>query len=147
MWQRLEREAAHAPRGAFRPAWWGVPLAAAAVLALVWYSSLSGTSPTAPLGPPPGGDVASAPEAAVPPNGAARAVARAKSAAEAAPVRQANADLAPEDLPPEVVEHPELFLRLPVVRRLEKLEHFEEVRMREQSEPLGRVESRSTALG
>jgi hypothetical protein len=33
-----------------------------------------------------------------------------------------------EQYPPELVEHPELFLRLPVVRRLEKLQHFEEVR-------------------
>jgi hypothetical protein len=37
-------------------------------------------------------------------------------------------DVAPEDLPPELLEQPEFFLRLPVVRRLEKLEHFDQVR-------------------
>ena len=42
---------------------------------------------------------------------------------EAAQLADVDA-LRPEDLPPDLLEHPELFLRLPVVRRLEKLEHL-----------------------
>jgi anti-sigma factor RsiW len=97
-------------------------LAAAAVLALVARSLV--TSPTtAPSAPAAAKQVAAAP-ARKAPAGAAN-----QAAPPAEPAQVANADnQLPEDLPPELVEHPELFLRLPVVRRLEKLEHFEEVR-------------------
>ena len=148
MWQRLEAEIApRARRRGFRPAMWGVPLAAAAALALVWYSSISPTAPTAPGG---GTNVVRAPQAA--PAARVDAIAQAERQAPAAapaeaPVEHAKAELAPEDLPPELLEHPELFLRLPVVRRLEKLEHFEEVRTPRDAEPIGAVESGSGALG
>ena len=150
MWDRLGAETAkRSRRRGFRPALWGVPLAAAAALALVWYSSLSHVTPGVP-GIPPAADVASAPKAETHPAHEAQAVARAKPAepAEAAPIEQANAEqLEPEDLPPALVEHPELFLRLPVVRRLDKLEHYEEVRTpRDDAEPVGLGET-SSALG
>lgn len=150
MWERLEREASRpgAPRS-FRAVYWGVPLAAAAALALVWYSSVQQT------GTAPGGGEATSPRVATAPQApapeAARpdvaVAARPDEAADQEPIAQANADLAPEDFPPEVIEHPELFLRFPVVRRLEKLEHFEEVRTHEEGEPLGLAEPKSGALG
>jgi hypothetical protein len=107
---------------------WAIPaLAAAAVLALALRSQLPTPSPA----PPPGAStrVAAAPPAPAPAAPAKVAAApppeRAKSD-DAAPAPQvANVEsLRPEDLPPELLEHPELFLRLPVVRRLEKLEYL-----------------------
>jgi hypothetical protein len=129
---------------------WGVPLAAAAALALVWYSSISPNAPDAPGASRGGADVARAPQAepAPRPDAVARVEREAPADAPAeAPVEHAKAELAPEDLPPELLEHPELFLRLPVVRRLEKLEHFEEVRTPQDAEPIGQTESGSAALG
>ncbi len=84
---------------------------------------------------PPSADpavVAKAPVAA-PEQLAAREAREAPVAEE----RVADAELAPEDLPPDLLEHPEFFLRYPVVRRLNKLEHFEEVRRHDENEPLG----------
>ena len=46
-----------------------------------------------------------------------------------------------------LVEHPELFLRLPVVRRLNRLEHFEEVRQYQNDQPLGQVAPGTAEVG
>lgn len=149
MWQRLEAEtASRSTRRGFRPAMWGIPLAAAAALALVWYSSLSPLSSGPPTAPGHVGTVANAPKTGTrSAHDVAVAQAKPEEPAAAAPIEQANADLAPEDLPPELIEHPELFLRLPVVRRLDKLEHFEEVRTPDADEPIGRGETNARALG
>ena len=126
----------------------GHSLAAAAALALVWYSSLSSLTPGSHAAQGDLGAVANAPKGGRSAHDV-EAVARAKSEepADAAPIEQANAELAPEDLPPELIEHPELFLRLPVVRRLDKLEHFEEVRTPDAAEPIGQGEPSARALG
>jgi len=126
-------------RRVLRRALWGVPaLAAAAAIALVWYWSLAGPARNALRAPAGGGQVAAArPD-------------RAQQLAgehEAQAVVAAAPSLSPEDLPPDLIEHPELFLRYPVVRRLNKLEHFEEVRRREGAEPLGRIEAQARSLG
>jgi anti-sigma factor RsiW len=121
-----------------RPALWGVPaLAAAAAIALVWYWSLAGPARNTPR--PPGGDgqvAVARPDRAQRPAGEHE-----KALVAAAP------SLSPEDLPPDLIEHPELFLRFPVVRRLNELEHFEEVRQREGAEPLGRIEAQARSRG
>lgn len=115
-------------RGATRGFAWMIPaLAAAAVLALALRSFLGIPGPSSP-----------APEAGKPRVAAIRRPA--EPAAEEEPARVATrpgaekpaspTDLAaiealrPEDLPPELREHPELFLRLPVVRRLDTLEYL-----------------------
>ena len=151
MWERLQAESVVAPerRRRMRPALWGVPaLAAAAALALAFYSSL------APAPADRSGGASKAVEVAGESRQAPRApeLARAKSEHDEAPraeerrvasgqpdespgagernqIASAGA-LAPEDLPPDLVEHPELFLRYPVVRRLDSLSHFEEVQQR-----------------
>ncbi len=132
-WERMEAEPAVAERPGrpSRPLRWVVPvLAAAAVLALALRSMVPETATPAPTVPaaPRVPAVAAAPRierpqiAAVP-------------AAKPAPAQLANVeDLKPEDLPPELLDHPELFLRLPVVRRLETLEHIDAVKREQQSE-------------
>jgi anti-sigma factor RsiW len=145
MWQRLETDgAAMAHRRAWRPARWSLPaLAAAAAVALALYSSLErpGTH-------------------AVTPGGGERVAAKAVTGDEA-PARVADgaggrdheSELAAatepslENVPPELVEHPELFLRYPVVRRMNKLEHFEEVVQERGGEPLGRLATPQRSLG
>jgi hypothetical protein len=144
MWQRLQAEPAALPSPRrMRPALWGAPaLAAAAALALAFYSSLT---------PVPGErasdgravEVAAEPRAARPAAEVARAPEPAREEQVASTRREgaspdatereriaAAAALAPEDLPPELVENPELFLRYPVVRRLDSLSHFEAVQQR-----------------
>jgi anti-sigma factor RsiW len=111
------------------PLRWAVPaLAAAAVLLVALRSQMQ-----APL-PPSGTRGPSTRVAAAPPAPAAKeapgTVARQAEPEQAAPAAEpppqvANVEsLRAEDLPPELLEHPELFLRLPVVRRLEKLEYL-----------------------
>ncbi|MEO6025279.1 MAG: zf-HC2 domain-containing protein [Candidatus Binatia bacterium] len=134
-WERMEEEPPVAERSGrpSRPLRWIVPvLAAAAVLALALRSMVPGTST-----PPPTVPAAPAPRA--PAVAAAPKIERPKVAAapveKPAPAQLANVeDLKPEDLPPELLEHPELFLRLPVVRRLETLEHIDAVKREQQSE-------------
>lgn len=125
-WRRMNAEEAAVPTlGPRRRVWQLVvpALAAAAVLALVARSIVTSPS-SAPTAPAPAKQIAAAPARKAP-----AAVAANRDAAPAEPAQVADAaNQLPEDLPPELVEHPELFLRLPVVRRLEKLEHFEEVR-------------------
>jgi anti-sigma factor RsiW len=124
--------AARTRRRGWRPVFWGVPvLAAAAAIALVWYWSMVRPTPNGLLAPR-GRQVAVAP---------ARPDRTEQLAGERETERAVAAapGLSPEDLPPDLVEHPELFLRYPVVRRLNKLEHFEEVRQHPDIEPLGEI--------
>jgi anti-sigma factor RsiW len=134
-WDRMEAEPAVAerPGGASRPVRWIVPLLAAAVLALAVRAMVvpqtSTLTPTVPAAPAPRAPaVAAAPKIERPK--VATAPAEKPAAAQLANVE----DLKPEDLPPELLEHPELFLRLPVVRRLETLEHIDAVKREQQSE-------------
>ncbi len=125
-WRRVEHErAATESHPGASPLWWWVTpaLAAAAALVLAFQFFTSGPTPVAKA---PSAERA---VAGARPGAPAPAVAARRAAPEAAAPMVADADtLRPEDLPPELLEHPELFLRLPVVRRLDKLEHFEEVR-------------------
>jgi anti-sigma factor RsiW len=133
-WERLDAE----PRDrlpqvrSLRSMRWALPgLAVAALLALGLSSLLRvATQPTAPA---TGGAarVVTAPAPATQPK---VANAPATNEMEAAPQLANVDDLKPEDLPPALLEHPELFLRLPVVRRLDKLEHFEAVQQEPASE-------------
>lgn len=110
--------AARRGRGARVRRWVAPALAAAAVLALALRSFTVAPSPPAATPGAAPGRVAAAPAAT-----AARIAAAASPSP--APALLAHVDrLRPEDLPPELLEHPELFLRLPVVRRLEALEHL-----------------------
>jgi anti-sigma factor RsiW len=137
MWRRLDAAPARR-RGRRRAVLWGAPaLAAAAALALVWYSSVARIAAD---GRGMRGAVASAPRPAG--GGSTAGESRVATRHQAAPaddpahdVAVAGSDL--DEYPPELIEHPELFLRYPVVRRLQKLQHFEEVRQHDEGEPLG----------
>ena len=147
MWQRLDPLPARAPRRRTRAVLWAAPtLAAAAALALVWYSQVArlGNAPTAPAPH----SVAAAPrphDANASRSEKEQAVASEKEEG-GAPRDVATADDV-TDYPPDLVEHPELFLRLPVVRRLNRLEHFEEVRQYQNDQPLGRVSPGTAEVG
>ncbi|MCC6848469.1 MAG: zf-HC2 domain-containing protein [Deltaproteobacteria bacterium] len=104
-------------RGGAPPLRWIVPaLAAAAVLTLAVRSFTVAPSGSAPARERAG---VAAPAVKAPPV----VVAAAPSASPAAQLADVE-QLRLEDLPPELLEHPELFLRLPVVRRLETLEYL-----------------------
>ncbi len=122
-WRKLAAEAPAAAAVAtrkVRPLRWAVPaLAAAAVVALAFRAFVRGPSAT----PAPG--VHAPRVAAAPASNAEPKKVASRHRAESAASQVADVDtLKPEDLPPELLEHPELYLRLPVVRRLEKLEYF-----------------------
>jgi anti-sigma factor RsiW len=144
LWQRLD--VTPPTRGRRRTLVWGAPaLAAAAALALVWYSLLTGVTTTEHRAP--GAPVAVAHREA--PHGGAgetRVAAQPKEAPDK-DEKQPDVAVAGSDLdqyPPELVEHPELFLRYPVVKRLQRLQHFEEVRQHGDGEPLGTTRPNGT---
>jgi hypothetical protein len=106
-------------------------------LALVWYSA---TTRVATDGRVPGGTVAVAHRSAPAENAASES--RVAAQRHEAPEHDGKADVAVagsdlDQYPPELIEHPELFLRYPVVKRLQRLQHFEEVRQHGDGEPLG----------
>lgn len=142
MWRRLEETGPRRSVGR-RVLLWGAPaLAAAAVVALASYSLLTRVGERGVSGSPA--------EVAVGTREEAPRVAREAPPADAQPVQRdvASADRGDlEQYPPELVEHPELFLRLPVVRRLDKLEHFEEVRQHGEGEPVGLLVPPTPAVG
>ena len=149
MWRRMAREMPGGQRRSRRDAWrWAAPvLAAAAVVALALYGVLKPSGLHAPGMAGAGREVATAP--AVRDERIARKQevdTGAEGSGERTEVASAD-NPAPEDLPPELVEHPELFLRFPVVRRLQKLEHFEEVRQRGDSDPAGDPAPEGQPLG
>jgi hypothetical protein len=127
LWERLAAE--DPPPAArvrpLRPVRWALPvLAAAAVVALALASQLRAPAT------PPGVHAPAAPIAAAPPPAPEAAVARPREAEQPQVARAVSPraeELQPEDLPSDLLENAELFLRLPVVRRLETLEHFESV--------------------
>lgn len=123
-WRQLAEEAPAAAVGTRRVRLLRVvvpALAAAAVLALAFQAFLRAPA-TPPMPARYEARTATAPAAA---GNAERRQLAARHAAETEAPRVADVDtLRPEDLPPELVEHPELYLRLPVVRRLQKLEYF-----------------------
>jgi len=135
LWDRLQNEdesVAPLRRRRSRAMLWAIPpLAAAAALVVAFRLSVS---------PPPPAPVSRGSVATIaggqPPARRQQAVAQANGehrSGDAAPQVVAGAgDGLPDDLPPDLLDRPELFLRLPVVRRLDKLEHFEEVRQPEQ---------------
>lgn len=135
LWERLDAADAAAGAG-FRLRRWAAPaLAAAALLALALRFMIGGAGRDTP-------SVARVTEPA--PVVLAKPVTTAGSRreTEAGTPQVAVADgaePAPEDLPPELLEQPELFLRLPVVRRLDTLENFEEVRHHHEAEPVGGI--------
>ncbi len=145
MRQRLEVDGRdEQPRRTWRPALWGLPaLAAAAVAALVLYSTLfeAGTNRSAGAG---AGRTTRLARAGAPSPAAERVVAPVAEGPEHATIVAGDA---PEDVPRDLIEHPELFLRLPVVRRLDKLEHFEEVRRQGAPEKLGRTGASAWTVG
>jgi hypothetical protein len=111
-------------RGARRTwGWLPAPLLAAAgvgVLALV-----IGTRP---------GNESGAVRSSAPEPGEARRVARLPDAASspAAPAREGVAvarTTPPQEPPPDLAAAPELFMNLPIIRNMEKLEHFEAISM------------------
>ena len=124
-WRRMNAAEAAAPTLRSRRRVWAlaVPaLAAAATVAIAARSLLAPSAlPTTAGAPAP--RVAHAPAVKPAPAVAANHATRPAEPAEVADAHEAL----PEDLPPQLVEHPELFLRLPVVRRLDKLEVFEAV--------------------
>jgi len=152
MWQRLDPLPTRAPRRRTRAVLWAAPtLAAAAALALVWYSQVArlGNAPTAPAPH----SVAAAPR---PHDANEHAVASRSEKEQVVASREKEEGDAPGNVartddvteyPPDLVEHPELFLRLPVVRRLNRLEHFEEVRQYQNDQPLGQVAPGTAEVG
>jgi anti-sigma factor RsiW len=126
-WQRLEAEPMRVRRDrrSRRALDWALPaLAAAAVLTVALQFLLT---PAAPPTRPGTRErrIVQAPEAR--PKTAAAVAKDSPTKPAAGQLANVN-DLRPEDVPPELRDHPELFLRLPVVRRLQTLEHFEAVR-------------------
>jgi anti-sigma factor RsiW len=143
MWRRLDPLPTRASRRA-RTLFWAAPaLAAAAAVALVWYSSIVRVGAPGAAAPAPRA-VAAAPRVH-----ASGGDALAQRAVE--PERGGSHDVVVAgdlaEYPPELVEHPELFLRLPVVRRLQKLQHFEEVRQHDEGEPLGQLVPGASSVG
>jgi anti-sigma factor RsiW len=138
LWQRLDA-APPVARRRRRSLVWGAPaLAAAAALVLVWYSA---TTRVTTDGRAPGGTVAVAHRSA-PAENAATGESRVAAQHHEAPEKDGKPDIAVagsdlDQYPPELIEHPELFLRYPVVKRLQRLQHFEEVRQHGDGEPLG----------
>jgi len=122
---------------------WGAPLlAAAAAVALVVYSFATRLPPGRQPAP---ATVAAAhrPAASGAASGETRVAAQhheEQGASGRPDVAVANDDL--DQYPPELIEHPELFLHYPVVRRLQRLQHFEEVRQHGDGEPLGSAPGR-----
>jgi hypothetical protein len=120
---------------------WGVALAAAAAVALGLVSVLDRARVDAPTAIPV--TVARAPVVAPAAAGGPARMATARAGGGARtddgqrPAAAAFDALTPEDLPPDLMARPELYLRLPVVRRLETLEHFKAERQRDDADRVG----------
>lgn len=110
--------------GASRLRWMVPALAAAAVLALALRAFVAAPVPSAAPDTARKRAIAAAPVAAPPAEEEPARVAT-RPATEKGGDQVAGVDaLRPEDVPPELLEHPELFLRLPVVKRLGTLEYL-----------------------
>jgi anti-sigma factor RsiW len=145
MSRRLELEPASVTwRRPARGTHWGIPLAAAAAIAIMLASVLSQDLSTPPAVPTDDRVAASVPAPA--PEQVAEDDGSGATRVASAPVERevdddaadtAERELDPEDLPPDLLARPELYLRLPVVRRLTTFEHFEAVRERVEREGVG----------
>ncbi len=112
-----ERERGSRPWG-----WLSAPILAATgvtVLALI-VGTRQGLGPAS--APPPAPDVPQAQQLARVPDAAPAAAKREEAAV-------AVADPAPAEPPPDLAAAPELFMNLPIIRNMEKLEHFEAISM------------------
>ena len=111
-----------------RRRWLGVAipaLAATAVLAVAVRLSLQDTEP-APTPAAPTRAV-TVPPARVPGRVAERAPAPAPSPAPASPQRRRVARGVPSEPPPELAARPDLFINLPLLRNLDKVQHYEAI--------------------
>jgi anti-sigma factor RsiW len=117
--------------------WWGwlpVPLLAAAgasAVALV-IATRPGDVADSPSGPAPAAEPPRIARAPAPP--APTAAERGRGAPEpgrdvAGPAELATAATPPAEPPPDLAAAPELFMNLPIIRNMEKLEHFEAISM------------------
>ena len=116
-------------RAGGRGGWWALPaLAAAAVLALALRSFVASPAPESRAtdrAPTKRAAMADRSAHSAPEEEPARVATRPPSDTTSAGTHVADVDaLRPEDLPPELLQHPELFLRLPVVKRLDTLEYL-----------------------
>jgi hypothetical protein len=124
--RRAEAEATKSRRR-----WVGVAvpaLAATAVLVVAARLSLQDTEP-APPAPAPAAPTraVTAPAARVPARVAERAPAPAPSPAPASPQRRRVARGVPSEPPPELAARPDLFINLPLLRNLDKVQHYEAI--------------------
>lgn len=118
------------PRRGWLGSWWWLPAPALAVVVLVMLWRPGGIPSPREQPPASGPRVATAPRPA---------------AVEPAPVVAAT-ETPPRDAvapPPEVAEMPDLFLELPILEHLEKLQNFETIRTVE----LGRIEPAEDGQG
>jgi len=111
-----------------RRRWLGVAvpaLAASAVLVVAARLSLQDTEPVpAPVQATPSRTL-TAPPARVPDRATKRAPAPAPSAVPASPQDRRVARRVPSEPPPELAARPDLFVNLPLLRNLDKVQHYE----------------------
>ena len=111
-----------------RRRWLGVAvpaLAATAVLVVAARLSLQNTEPApAPAAP---ARAVTAPPARGPARAAERAPAPAPSPAPASPQHRRVARSVPSQPPPELAARPDLFINLPLLRNLDKVQHYEAI--------------------
>jgi len=120
-----EAEATKSRRG-----WLGVAvpaLAATAVLVVAARLSLQDTGPAPAPAPAAPTRAVTAPPARVPARVAERAPAPAPSPAPASPQRRRVARGVPKEPPPELAARPDLFINLPLLRNLDKVQHYEAI--------------------
>ena len=116
------------PRDARRVGRWVLVTAPALVATAALVLTLrTGTPPGA--GAPaarakPGGTTASKP---APPAQLAQRDARPAAPSQAAPRRRRTVPVVPSDPPPELAARPDLFVNLPMLRNLEKLQHYDAI--------------------
>jgi hypothetical protein len=113
-----------------RRRWLGVAvpaLAATAVLVVAARLSLQDTGPAPAPAPAAPTRAVTAPPARVPARVAERAPAPAPSPAPASPQRRRVARGVPSEPPPELAARPDLFVNLPLLRNLDKVQHYEAI--------------------
>jgi hypothetical protein len=113
-----------------RRRWLGVAipaLAATAVVVVAARLSLQDTEPAPAPAPAAPARAVTAPPARVPARVAERAPAPAPSPAPASPQRRQVARGVPSEPPPELAARPDLFINLPLLRNLDKVQHYEAI--------------------
>jgi Putative zinc-finger len=113
-----------------RRRWLGIAvpaLAATAVVVVAARLSLQDTEPVPAPAPAAPTRVLTAPPSRAPGRVAERAPAPAPSASPAAPQRRRVARGVPSQPPPELAARPDLFVNLPLLRNLDKVQHYEAI--------------------